>query len=117
MSQSAVTIEQRWDAFRAYRKESEKQLLRSQKEKTDAKDEANEPESRDQLRAAEGRRSLPLELLAGEWLKEQCGEAGSKTYVMDRLLPTLVLGMEKLLTEVYITLSIAAYVYQIYMYS
>ena len=97
----AVTMEQSWDAFRKHRKESEQQLLRSQKEETDAKDETNEFESRDQLLAAEWRRSLPLELLAGEWLKEQCGEVGTKTYVMDKLLPTLVLGMEKLLTEVY----------------
>lgn len=56
----------------------------------------------DQLCAAESRLSLPLELLAGEWLSNQRGEGAEETtYLMDSLLPTLVLGMEKLLTEVF----------------
>lgn len=98
----SLNTEQRWDAFREYRKKSERQLLKiSLKTETDVKDAKNDLESQDQLCAAETRRSLPLELLAGEWLNEQCSEVASKTYVMDKLLPTLILGMEKLLTEVY----------------
>ncbi|CAI8029567.1 EF-hand calcium-binding domain-containing protein 5 [Geodia barretti] len=53
--------------------------------------------ARNQLCAAESRLSLPLELLAGEWL-EQRGRGTS--YLMGSLLPTLVLGMDKLLTQV-----------------
>lgn len=57
--------------------------------------------SADQLCAAESRWSLPLELLAGEWLDEKCGgNTEIKIYIIDRLLPTLILGIDKLLTEV-----------------
>ena len=99
---ASFTIDQRWEAFRKYRKESERQLLiKPQKTEADVKSEKNDLECSDQLLAAEWRRSLPLELLAGEWLKEQCGEAATTTYMMDRLLPTLILGIEKLMTEVH----------------
>ena len=62
----------------------------------------NESLTGNQLCAAESRLSLPLELLAGEWLQHQGRGGGTedKSYLMDSLLPTLILGMEKLLTEV-----------------
>ena len=81
---------ERWDAFRKHRRETEQQLLKRQG--LGEKHAAN-----NQLRDAESRWSLPLELLAKEWLSEL---PENKTYVIERLLPTLILGMEKLLTEV-----------------
>ena len=105
--------DQRWDAFREHRKESEKQLLAtavvptamgSKRAGNDANErdrDREDPDSRrDQMSASEARWSLPLELLAGEWLREGGGEAASKAYVVEKLLPTLVLGLEMLLTEV-----------------
>ena len=62
--------------------------------------ESPSTEARNQLCAAESRLSLPLELLAGEWLEQRGGGTEDKSYLMDSLLPTLLLGMEKLLTEV-----------------
>ena len=102
---SSSASDQRWEAFREHRKESEKQLKKSSKRaKNDASErdrDREDPDSRrDQMSASEARWSLPLELLAGEWLREGGGEAASKAYVVEKLLPTLVLGLEKLLTEV-----------------
>ena len=52
------------------------------------------------MTAAERRRSIPLELLAREWLGQQDGGPEIKAYLVERLLPTLIMGLEKLLTEV-----------------
>ena len=46
------------------------------------------------------RRQIPLELLAREWLSEQKAGVDTRTYLVEKLLPTLVVGVEKLLTEV-----------------
>lgn len=51
-----------------------------------------------QERAAQ--RHVPLELLASEWLTEQRAGFDTRAYLAENLLPTLVLGAEKLLTEV-----------------
>lgn len=104
MTQNTVSSEQIWEAFREHRKESERKLLAFQRRETAENDVKNDGEEsldmQDQLVAAEKRRSLPLELLAEEWLREECGDVATKTYLIDNLLPTLILGLEKLLTEV-----------------
>lgn len=101
MSQNTVSSEQMWEAFREHRKESERKLLETfLRTETAEKDVSESHEIQDQLVAAEKRRSLPLELLAEEWLREEYGDVATKTYLMDKLLPTLILGLEKLLTEV-----------------
>lgn len=46
------------------------------------------------------RQQIPLELLAREWLSEQRADLNTRTYLVEKLLPTLVVGVEKLLTEV-----------------
>ena len=47
------------------------------------------------------KRQIPLELLAREWLSEQKAlGVDTRTYLVEKLLPTLVVGVEKLLTEV-----------------
>ena len=109
MSQNTVSSDQIWEAFREHRKESERHLLEAfLKAETAEKDDGESQNVQDQLVAAEKRRSLPLELLAEEWLKEECGDIATKTYLMDKLLPTLILGLEKLLTEVSMQRSVSA---------
>ena len=49
-------------------------------------------------RAAHGK--VPLELLAREWLNEQNATSETRCYMVEKLLPTLVIGLEKLLDEV-----------------
>ena len=43
---------------------------------------------------------LPLEMLAKEWLNEHRAGIDTRCYLVEKLLPTLVVGLEKLLTEV-----------------
>lgn len=43
---------------------------------------------------------LSVDLLAKEWLESQFFDLDSRVYLLDKLLPTLVLGLEKLLIEV-----------------
>ena len=43
---------------------------------------------------------LSVDLLANEWLESQFFDLDSRVYLLDKLLPTLVLGLEKLLIEV-----------------
>ena len=58
-------------------------------------------DSRDQLCAAGSRYSLPLELLAKEWLEDGERRGEDVEYVIDTLLPTLILSIDKLLSEVW----------------
>ena len=90
-----------WEAFRKHRQETEHQLLKLPYTEEFEASSGTVPDDSNQLLAAEARRSLPLELLAEEWLeKHPGGETDSKAYVIDKLLPTLILGLEHLLTEV-----------------
>jgi hypothetical protein len=43
---------------------------------------------------------VPLDMLAREWLNQQEVELEARCYLVDKLLPTLVIGLEKLLNEV-----------------
>ncbi len=45
-------------------------------------------------------RKVPVELLAREWLNEQKASTEMRCYLLEKLLPTLVISLEKLLTEV-----------------
>ena len=49
-------------------------------------------------RAAASR--VPLEMLAREWLNEHKASLDTRSYMVEKLLPTLVVGLDKLLTEV-----------------
>lgn len=44
--------------------------------------------------------TIPLELLAQDWLTDQQPSNELRTYLIDNLLPSVVVGLEKLLTEV-----------------
>ena len=82
--------EKRWDRFRENRKD---QSIKISKAKVAKKRKLTEPE-----RAAHGK--VPLELLAREWLNEQNAGNEMRWYMVETLLPTLVVGLEKLLDEV-----------------
>lgn len=43
---------------------------------------------------------LSVDILAKEWLESQFFDLDTRVYLLDKLLPTLVLGLEKLLVEV-----------------
>ena len=45
-------------------------------------------------------RKLPMEVLAKEWLCLTQATVETRAYLVDKLLPTLIMGMEKLLLEV-----------------
>ena len=54
--------------------------------------------SKENEKLAAGR--VPLEVLTRDWLNEQCVGAEQRAYLVENLLPSLVVGLEKLLTEV-----------------
>jgi hypothetical protein len=45
-------------------------------------------------------RKIPVDILAREWLNETKPNVETRAYLLDKLLPTLILAVEKLLTEV-----------------
>lgn len=82
--------EKRWERFRENRKDKS---IKISKAKIAKKRKLTEAE-----RAAHGK--VPLELLAREWLNEQNAGSEMRWYMVETLLPTLVIGLEKLLDEV-----------------
>ena len=82
--------EKRWERFRENRKN---QSTKISKAKISRKKNLTEAE-----KAAHGK--VPLELLAREWLYEQNAGTEMRWYMVETLLPTLVIGLEKLLDEV-----------------
>lgn len=98
---SVATGEQTWEAFRQRRQASERTLLAARAATRSSEiSSSNVKHAQSQMTAAERRRSIPLELLAREWLGQQDGGPEIKAYLVERLLPTLIMGLEKLLTEV-----------------
>ena len=92
----STASEQKWEVFRHRRHATEKTLLKAAFNEQSQEGDGSE----NQKEAAEKRWSVPLEQLAREWLDEYCVDSESKIYVVEKLLPTLVLSLEKLLTEV-----------------
>lgn len=45
-------------------------------------------------------RKIPVELLAKEWMKDNHATVEVRAFLVDKVLPTMILGVEKLLTEV-----------------
>lgn len=45
-------------------------------------------------------RKIPIELLARDWLNDSKATVDIRAYMVDNVFPTLILGVEKLLTEV-----------------
>ena len=67
------------------------------KPKLDGKISLRQFEKREQEKA---KLQLSVDLLAKEWLESKFFDLDSRVYLIDKLLPTLVLGLEKLLLEV-----------------
>lgn len=44
-------------------------------------------------------RKIPIEVLARDWLNDNEATLEVRTYMVDKVLPTLILGVEKLLSE------------------
>ena len=44
-------------------------------------------------------RKIPIEILAQEWLKDNLATLDIRAYLVDKVFPTLILGVEKLLME------------------
>lgn len=65
--------------------------MRQQKKEHDRLDKEN---------ARKMARKIPVEVLAKEWLKENEADVDVRAYLVDKVLPTLILGCEKLLNEV-----------------
>ena len=83
---------QRWKAFREHRKDAYKKVAG----RAAVRRKLSERSSQKRL----VHRSMPLELLAREWLNEQRASIENRAYLVDKVLPTLVIGIEKLLNEV-----------------
>lgn len=108
---SATASEQTWEAFRQHRHKTEKKLLAARAATRSSEISrtkcGNGKHAQSQMTAAEQRRSIPLELLAREWLNQQDAGPETKAYLVERLLPTLIMGLETLLTKVSRYLDIA----------
>ena len=82
--------ETRWEKFRESRRDKS---IKIAKAKISKKRKLSEAE-----KVAHSK--VPLELLAREWLNEQNASNETQWYMVETLLPTLVIGLEKLLDEV-----------------
>ncbi len=93
---SSSTAQSRWTTDQLWK------LFREKRSQISVKVAANRVERRRRLSAGErsAKRRVPLDLLAREWLNEQRATADTRAFLVDNLLPTLVLGLEKLLNEV-----------------
>ena len=83
---------QRWEAFRERRRKTYKEISARRAARRSVSDLTQGE------RAAH--RNVPLEILAKEWLNERRASVEMRAYLVDKLLPTLVVGVEKLLHEV-----------------
>ena len=66
-------------------------------------DKRNEKKALNQVTRQEARRiarKIPMEILAKDWLSDSKATIETRAFLVDKLLPTLVLGVEKLLMEV-----------------
>nr|CAB3241204.1 EF-hand calcium-binding domain-containing protein 5-like [Phallusia mammillata] len=85
-----LLLSQEW--LQARRKELEEKLLVLQKQKKQRMQD-------EKASALKLERTLPLDLLARDWFNDNAVSSELRVYLIEKLLPTLVLGMEKLLLE------------------
>ena len=84
-------------ASRKFSKLHEDHMMGKLMEKRATKKLKNQEVKRDAKALA---RKIPIEVLAKEWLSETQATVEMRAYLVDKLLPTLILGTEKLLIEV-----------------
>ena len=80
-----------------FRKLHEDHMMGKLVQKRSAKKERN-MKTRDQAR--ELARKIPMEMLANEWLSDNEESAETRAFLVDKIMPTLIMGVEKLLVEV-----------------
>ena len=91
-SDSSSSYIRRWEAFRERRTDAYEKISR----RAAVRKRLSELSPQERM----VHRSMPLELLAREWLNEQRASIENRAYLVDKVLPTLVIGVEKLLDEV-----------------
>ena len=84
-------------AAKRWRKLHEDHMMKKLIEKHNAKKQRNQ---QTKAQAQSIIRKIPLELLAHMWMKDHSETAETRAFLVDKVLPTLILGMEKLLMEV-----------------
>ncbi len=84
-------------AVRRWKKLQEDHMMVKLLDKRTEKKDLNQKTREEALRMA---RKIPMELLAKQWLKDNRATAETRAYLVDKILPTLIVGVEKLLMEV-----------------
>jgi len=84
-------------AAKRWRKLHEDHMMNKLIEKRNAKKQRNQ---KTKAQAQSIIRKIPFELLAQMWMKDHAETAETRAYLVDKVLPTLILGMEKLLMDV-----------------
>ncbi|XP_033099536.1 EF-hand calcium-binding domain-containing protein 5-like isoform X2 [Anneissia japonica] len=84
-------------AVRRWKRFHEQRVFERFKMRKNAKDEHIRTVKEEKLRLA---RKIPIDVLALEWMNRNEVTVETRAYLLDKLLPTLILGVEKLLTEV-----------------
>ncbi|XP_071945238.1 EF-hand calcium-binding domain-containing protein 5-like isoform X2 [Antedon mediterranea] len=84
-------------AVRRWKRFHENRVLERFKVRKLAKNEHIKTVKEEKLRLA---RKIPIDVLALEWMNTHEVTVETRAFLLDKLLPTLILGVEKLLTEV-----------------
>lgn len=83
-------------AQRKFKKLHDDHMMSKLMEKRAAKKERNQA-TREEARKI--MRKIPMEMLAKEWMKDTHATVETRAYLVDKILPTVILGMEKVLME------------------
>ena len=85
------------DAVKRWKNFHEENMMKSLLDKRNQK-KAKVQSSRDEARRLA--RKIPMEMLAKDWFKENMATVEVRAFLVEKVLPTLILGVEKLLMEV-----------------
>lgn len=84
-------------AATSYKKLHEDHLMSKLLAKRQSKKESNQHTKQEAYKLS---KKIPIEILAKDWLSESNANVETRAYLVDRVLPTVILGVEKVLTEV-----------------
>jgi len=84
-------------AQRNYKKLHDDHMMTKLVNKRGEKKELNHVTKQEAMRIA---RKIPMEILAKDWLRDDKATIETRAFLVDKVLPTLILGAEKLLMEV-----------------
>ena len=83
-------------ASRKWAKLHEDHMMHKLIAKRQAKTEINQQTREEAVKLA---KKIPIELLAEDWLSENDASVETRAYAVDKVLPTVILGVEKLICE------------------